>query len=83
VAPSADSSAHFSGHDLFIESTTTWGLGVQLEPDGTWGMGGLGGNAAWADPATGHAIAFVTRQLGDFDRVEAIDAAISSVRPRG
>ncbi|MBB4767098.1 serine hydrolase domain-containing protein [Actinoplanes digitatis] len=74
-------SAHFSGHDHFIESSTTWGLGVQLEPDGTWGMGGLGGNAAWADPATGHAIAFVTRQLGDFDRVEAIDAAIASVRP--
>jgi CubicO group peptidase (beta-lactamase class C family) len=72
--------AHFTGPDLFIESSTTWGLGVQLEPDGTWGMGGLGGNAAWADPATGHAISFVTRQLGDFDRVGAIDAALSSVR---
>jgi CubicO group peptidase (beta-lactamase class C family) len=73
-------SAHFSGPDLFIGQDTTWGLGVQLEPDGTWGMGGLGGNAAWADPATGHSIAYVTRRLGDFERIGAIDTAISSVR---
>jgi CubicO group peptidase (beta-lactamase class C family) len=72
--------AHFAGPDQFIESTTTWGLGVQLEADGTWGMGGLGGNAAWADPATGHAIAYVTRRLGDFDRVDALDKAISALR---
>jgi hypothetical protein len=39
-------------------------------------MGGLGGNAGWADPATGHAIAYVTRQLGGFDRVDAIEAAL-------
>jgi CubicO group peptidase (beta-lactamase class C family) len=75
-------SAHFSGIDLFIGSPTVWGLGVQLEPDGTWGMGGLGGNAAWADPAKGHAIAYVTRQLGDFERIGAIDSAISSLRLR-
>lgn len=73
-------SAHFTGPDLFLGRATTWGLGVQLEPDGTWGMGGLGGNAAWADPATGHAIAYVTRRIADFDRVEAIDSAISSLR---
>ena len=42
--------AQFEGVDLFIGSTTVWGLGVQLEPDGSWGMGGLGGNAGWADP---------------------------------
>jgi CubicO group peptidase (beta-lactamase class C family) len=69
-------SAQYTGEDLFLEQTTTWGLGVQIEPDGTWGMGGLGGNAGWADPATGHAIAYVTRQLGGFDRVSAIDAAL-------
>jgi CubicO group peptidase (beta-lactamase class C family) len=74
-------SAHFTGPDLFIGQPTTWGLGVQLEPDGTWGMGGLGGNAAWADPASGHSIAYVTRRIGDFDRVTAIDTAISSLGP--
>ncbi len=73
-------SAQFSGPDLFIGRPTTWGLGVQIEPDGTWGMGGLGGNAAWADPAAGHSIAYVTRRIGDFDRVEAVDTALSSVR---
>lgn len=73
-------SAHFTGPDLFVGRPTTWGLGVQLEPDGTWGMGGVGGNAAWADPAAGHAIAYVTRRIGNFDRTGAIDTAISSVR---
>ncbi|MEV4705512.1 serine hydrolase domain-containing protein [Actinoplanes sp. NPDC049316] len=73
-------SAHFTGFDHFIGQETTWGLGVQLERDGTWGMGGLGGNAGWADPARGHAIAYVTRRLGGFRRVDALDAAISSVR---
>jgi CubicO group peptidase (beta-lactamase class C family) len=53
-----------------------WGLGVQLEPDGSWGMGGLGGNAAWADPARGLAIAYVTRRLGDFATVDRIDDAL-------
>ncbi|AGL13683.1 serine hydrolase [Actinoplanes sp. N902-109] len=72
--------AQFRGFDHFIGRETTWGLGVQLEPDGTWGMGGLGGSAGWADPARGHAIGYVTRRLGDFARVDAIDAAISSVR---
>jgi CubicO group peptidase (beta-lactamase class C family) len=69
----------YEGDDLFLECRTVWGLGVQIEPDGTWGMGGLGGNAGWADPATGHAIAYVTRRLGDFDRVSAVDAALARV----
>jgi len=37
--------APFEGVDRFIGSNTVWGLGVRFEPDGTWGMGGLGGNA--------------------------------------
>jgi CubicO group peptidase (beta-lactamase class C family) len=70
---------HVEGYDHFIEQPTRWGLGVQIEDDGTWGMGGLGGNAGWADPATGHAIAYVTRRLGSFDRVEAVDAALQRI----
>mgnify|MGYP004492668429 CR=1 FL=1 len=73
--------AQFTGLDHFIGSPTTWGLGVQLEGDGTWGMGGVGGSAGWADPARGHAIAYVTRRLGDFDRVNALEAAIASAQP--
>jgi len=71
----------FNGMDLFIGSPTVWGLGVQIEPDGTWGMGGLGGNAAWADPGRGHAIAYVTRRLGDFAAVDRIESALASTEP--
>lgn len=69
-------SAQHTGPDLVLERRVCWGLGVQVDDDGTWGMGGLGGNAGWADPATGHAIAYVTRRLGDSDRVTAVDAAL-------
>jgi CubicO group peptidase (beta-lactamase class C family) len=68
--------AQFEGFDHFIGDTVVWGLGVQLEPDGSWGMGGLGGNAGWADPARGLAIAYVTRRLGDFSTVDRIEAAL-------
>ena len=50
---------------------------MQLEPDGSWGMGGLGGNAGWADPGRGQAIAYVTRRLGDFDTVTRIEQALA------
>lgn len=66
----------YDGPDLFLQRRTRWGLGVQIETDGTWGMGGIGGNAGWADPASGHAVAYVTRMLGEFDRVTAIDEAL-------
>ena len=69
----------FRGFDHFIGSETVWALGVQIEPDGTWGMGGLGGNAGWADPARGRAIGYVTRRLGDFAAVDRIEAALAAV----
>jgi CubicO group peptidase (beta-lactamase class C family) len=68
--------AQHDGVDLYLERRTMWGLGVQIENDGTWGMGGLGGTAAWADPATGHTVAYVSRRLAEFDRVEAVDGAL-------
>jgi CubicO group peptidase (beta-lactamase class C family) len=68
--------AQFEGVDRFIGSNTVWGLGVQFEPDGTWGMGGLGGNAGWADPERGRAIGYVTRRLGDYAAVDRIETAL-------
>jgi CubicO group peptidase (beta-lactamase class C family) len=68
----------FDGIDQFIGSAVVWGLGVQFEADGSWGMGGLGGNAGWFDPARGQAIAYVTRRLGDFDAVDRIEAALQN-----
>jgi CubicO group peptidase (beta-lactamase class C family) len=69
----------YEGMDLFLETEVTWGLGVQIEEDGTWGQGGLGGNAGWADPASGLAIAYVTRRLGDFAAVDRIEKALGSL----
>ncbi|MCU7728307.1 beta-lactamase family protein [Actinoplanes sp. KI2] len=66
----------YTGPDLFIEQTVTWGLGVQLDQDGTWGHGGLGGNLGWVDPARDTVIAYVTRRLGDFTAVERIEEAL-------
>jgi len=65
----------FEGVDRFLDSPVVWGLGVQFEPDGSWGMGGLGGNAGWYDPARDLAIGYVTRRLGDFAAVDRIEAA--------
>ena len=69
--------AQFAGFDHFIGAEVTWGLGVQIEADGSWGMGGLGGNVGWADPSRGLAIAYVTRRLGDFAAVDRIDSALA------
>ena len=69
----------YTGIDLFLETEVTWGLGVQFEADGTWGHGGLGGNAGWADPASGLAIAYLTRRLGDFAAVDRIESALKSL----
>ncbi|MCA2212913.1 serine hydrolase domain-containing protein [Jidongwangia harbinensis] len=70
-------SPQFAGVDRFLDQDVVWGLGVQLEPDSSWGMGGLGGNAAWADPVRGQAIGYVTRRLGDFAAVERIESALA------
>ncbi len=67
----------FEGVDRFLDRPVVWGLGVQLEADGTWGMGGLGGNAGWFDPGRDLAIGYVTRRLGDFAAVDRIEAALT------
>lgn len=73
----------FEGEDLFVGRRVVWGLGVQIEPDGTWGMGGLGGNAAWVDPGRSRAIGYVTRRLGDFTTVDRIERALALSRHSG
>lgn len=67
--------AQVSGIDGVLGSTTAWGLGPQIE-DGQIGMGGLGGSAGWLDVERGLSIGYVTRTLGGFDRVDAIEAAL-------
>jgi CubicO group peptidase (beta-lactamase class C family) len=61
--------------DKVFGEEVTWGLGVWVEPDG-FGMGGLGGSLAMADPELGIAEAYVTRTMADHDRADAMDAAL-------
>jgi len=47
-----------------------------VEETGEFGMGGIGGCDAFADPRKGYAYAYVTRCLGDFDRSERLIEAL-------
>jgi CubicO group peptidase (beta-lactamase class C family) len=62
-------------HDPVIDDDVTWGLGVWVDQDG-YGMGGVGGSLAMADPHLRLAEAYVTRRMGDHDRADAMDAAV-------
>lgn len=66
----------YDGPDLLLASRTRWGLGVQVEEDGSWGMGGIGGSCAWADPVRGYTFAYTTARLAGFERVEALVDAL-------
>lgn len=68
----------YDGPDLLLGRPTRWSLGMQVEEDGSWGMGGLGGSCAWADPVRGYTFAYTTARLADFDRVEALVDALHS-----
>jgi CubicO group peptidase (beta-lactamase class C family) len=72
----AATSVQVDGPDLLLGRPVRWGLGVQIDDDGTWGMGGVGGSCGCADPARGYAVGYVTRRLADFDRIDAIAAAL-------
>ena len=71
---------HATGNDLLLGRAVAWGLGVQVDPTGEWGMGGIGGCDAFVSGARGYAYAFVTRRLGGFERserlIEALEAAL-------
>jgi CubicO group peptidase (beta-lactamase class C family) len=65
--------------DRVLDREVAWGLGVQVDlEEGGFGMGGLGGNLGWL-AAEGYAVGYVTRRLGDFDRIEAIEEVVRAV----
>lgn len=68
----------YSGPDLLLDRPVDWTLGMQWEPDGSWGMGGIGGSSAWADPERGYTFAYATARLADHDRVEELVEALHS-----
>jgi CubicO group peptidase (beta-lactamase class C family) len=55
---------HAAGHDRVVGAETAWGLGVGIDPDDGWGMGGLGGSFGWWSRAGGYAVGFVTGAVG-------------------
>lgn len=69
----------YDGPDLLLGRDVRWTLGMQVDDDGTWGMGGIGGSVGYADPARGYAFAYVTRRLADFERVDALATAVNQV----
>ena len=69
----------YDGPDLVLERDTQWTLGMLWEPDGSWGMGGLGGSSAWADPERGYTFAYATAHLAEHDRVDELVEALHSV----
>ncbi|SCE67011.1 CubicO group peptidase, beta-lactamase class C family [Micromonospora viridifaciens] len=68
----------YDGPDLVLDRRACWTLGMQWEPDGSWGMGGIGGSSAWADPERGYNFAYVTSRLADHDRVDELVEALHS-----
>ena len=72
---------HAEGRDRLLDWDILWGLGVQIEPTGEWGMGGIGGCDAFADPGRGYAYAYLTRRLADHERsnglIDVVNACLS------
>lgn len=68
----------YDGPDLVLDRRAYWTLGMQREPDGSWGMGGIGGSSAWADPERGYTFAYATARLAEHDRVDELVEALHS-----
>ncbi|MEV4117617.1 serine hydrolase domain-containing protein [Micromonospora sp. NPDC049645] len=69
----------YDGPDLVLDRPVQWTLGMQREPDGSWGMGGIGGSSAWADPGRGYTLAYATAHLAEHDRVDELVEALHAV----
>jgi CubicO group peptidase (beta-lactamase class C family) len=68
----------YEGPDLVLDRTARWTLGMQWEPDGSWGMGGIGGSSAWADPDRGYTFAYVTARMDTHERVDELAETLHS-----
>lgn len=78
-----------TGVDAVIGREVSWTLGLQADTmaDGSveLGMGGIGGCCAWvrvdASGGLAYAFAYVSRGLGDGDRVDALGSVLEEVWP--
>jgi CubicO group peptidase (beta-lactamase class C family) len=64
---------HAVGPDRITGHAITWGLGVWLEPQGDFGMGGIGGSLGFANREDGLAYAYVTARMGDHERTVKVE----------
>jgi CubicO group peptidase (beta-lactamase class C family) len=66
-----------AGPDRVFGHENAWGLGFGID-DGSYGMGGLGGNYGGTCTEGGYTIGFVTGSIGNFDRADALENALRS-----
>jgi CubicO group peptidase (beta-lactamase class C family) len=71
-------SAQATGFDEFLHENATWSLGFRLD-DEEIGMGGMGGSAGWHSPRLNYSMAYTTRGLGTFDRLEQLATIAESI----
>jgi CubicO group peptidase (beta-lactamase class C family) len=71
-----------SGWDVLLERPVAWGLGFQVEPDGSWGHGGLGGSGGYALPELDLAFGYVTNLMADGDRSDRLAEAVEECARR-
>ena len=70
-----------AGHDVLLGDERSWGLGLHArEPDGWFGMGGIGGYTGSGRQRDGLAVGYgyVTRVLGTHDRSDACEDALDA-----
>jgi CubicO group peptidase (beta-lactamase class C family) len=66
------------GVDRVVGADVSWGLGVGIEAEDGWGMGGTGGSFGWWSEAGGYAIAFLTGHVAGYDRAGRVENAVRS-----
>ncbi len=69
------------GHDLVLDQDVTWALGHQLEEDEI-AMGGAGGCAGWSDLRGSYGSGWVTRGLGSWEPLDAVDPLVRTALRR-
>ncbi|ALJ21993.1 serine hydrolase domain-containing protein [Microbacterium sp. No. 7] len=74
--------AQATGEDAFVGGEASWSLGFRVDP-GEFGMGGLGGSCAWHSFTDDYSFAYVTRGLGTFDRVDALEPLVNAALGAG
>lgn len=72
--------AVLTGSDHELEEDVAWGLGPQFDPDGSYGMGGIGGCVGWYGPELDLALGVTTPAVGSLERLAPLQEAIQQLR---